>query len=154
MIVERACQPWEVPFFACRGYVSQSEMYYASKRLLNKHNAGKEIYIFHIGDHDPSGLDMTRDMRERSELFMNCKIHFRRLALNLNQVHKLNLPPNPAKIKDSRFPDYKKKFGNNSWELDALKPKFIVDLIQPEIKKLVNEQIWDSSVRRDQAGRW
>ena len=96
-VVERGCNKWRVPFLSCRGYVSQSEMWRAGCRFLNKVKHGKKVAIFHLGDHDPSGIDMSRDIRERLYLFMEAeKLEFTRMALNFEQIETYNPPPNPA----------------------------------------------------------
>lgn len=69
-VLEVACQPLDVPYFSCRGYTSQSEMWAASQRLLVQARAGKKITIIHLGDHDPSGIDMSRDIEHRTKMFM------------------------------------------------------------------------------------
>lgn len=138
-VVAKACTDLDVPYFACRGYVSQSEMWAAARRFKRKGGEGKNPHIIHLGDHDPSGIDMTRDISERMELFeAYTEVH--RIALNLDQINTYNPPPNPAKITDSRCSGYMKVYGNESWELDALNPKAIKDLIQQEIAELTD---WD-----------
>jgi hypothetical protein len=69
-VLQVACQPLDVPYFSCRGYTSQSEMWAASQRLLKQARAGKQITIIHLGDHDPSGVDMSRDIEDRIKLFL------------------------------------------------------------------------------------
>lgn len=69
-VVERAADPWDVPYFSCRGYVSQSELWGAGQRLGDKAREGKEVLVLHLGDHDPSGIDMTRDIVDRLNLFV------------------------------------------------------------------------------------
>jgi hypothetical protein len=69
-VLEQACQPLDVPYFSCRGYTSQSEMWYAAQRLGGALQEGKKVRIIHLGDHDPSGIDMTRDIEERLAMFM------------------------------------------------------------------------------------
>jgi hypothetical protein len=69
-VLEVACRPLDVPFFSCRGYTSQSEMWAASQRLLAKLREGKTVHIIHLGDHDPSGIDMSRDIEDRLTLFL------------------------------------------------------------------------------------
>jgi hypothetical protein len=87
----------------------------------------------YLGDHDPSGIDMTRDIRERMALFScNAEIDVRRLALNKDQVELWNPPENPAKETDSRFENYRDQFGDKSWELDAIEPKKLVALVEEE----------------------
>jgi len=110
-------------------------------RLLTQVRAGKQIYIIHLGDHDPSGLDMSRDIRERIDMFMSrhpgkaLNFELNRIALNMDQVRQYSPPPNPAKITDSRASKYIKEFGNESWELDALEPSLIVDRKRPTITR-------------------
>ena len=69
-VLEVACKPLDVPYFSCRGYTSQSEMWAASQRLLSKVRVGKTVHIIHLGDHDPSGIDMSRDITDRITMFM------------------------------------------------------------------------------------
>ena len=63
-IVGQACIPLDTPYFSCRGYTSQSEMWSAAQRFIDQ-SYRDNCYIIHLGDHDPSGIDMTRDIQER-----------------------------------------------------------------------------------------
>ena len=135
-VVERICRKIDIPFFACRGYVSQTAMYEASKRFQDIQDYHyKNSIILHLGDHDPSGIDMTRDIAERLNLTFGIPVEIKRIALNMPQIEKYNLPPNPAKLTDSRVGGYLKKYGSQSWELDALDPKTITALIEKEANK-------------------
>jgi hypothetical protein len=69
-VIERVCQENDVPFFSCRGYTSVSEMWAAGQRLRWHIEAGNQVTILHIGDHDPSGLDMSRDIEDRLRTFI------------------------------------------------------------------------------------
>ena len=142
-VIEQACNPYRVPYMACKGYLSASEAYRAGKRFKYQAERGKNCVLIHLGDHDPSGIDMTRDNDDRIELFSDHNfVDVRRIALNMNQVHEYNPPPNPAKITDSRAKEYIKRYGRESWELDALEPKVIKRLIQDEIDQLIDDDIW------------
>jgi hypothetical protein len=135
-VVERACRKLDIPFFACRGYVSQTAMYEAAKRFQDISDYDyKNIVILHLGDHDPSGIDMTRDIAERLNLTFGTPVEIKRIALNMAQIDEYNPPPNPAKLTDSRVGGYLKKYGQQSWELDALDPKTITTLIEKESNK-------------------
>jgi hypothetical protein len=48
-------------------------------------------------------------------------------------------PPNPAKENDRRFAEYRRKFGNKCWELDALSPTYLVDLVTKHVETLIEE---------------
>ncbi len=69
-VVQRAADRNDVAWFSCRGYVSQSEMWSAAQRLREYIKAGQNVVILHLGDHDPSGIDMTRDIRDRLSTFI------------------------------------------------------------------------------------
>lgn len=139
-IVGQACSPLDTPYFSCRGYTSQSEMWSAAQRFIRQEQREKRI-IIHLGDHDPSGIDMTRDIQERLELF-GADVYVKRVALTMNQIQTYNPPPNPAKITDSRASKYIDQFGDESWELDALEPKVITDLIKKQVTMYRNDDIY------------
>lgn len=149
-VIERACQKYETPFFSCRGYASQSEVWASARRLRR---LGKPAYILHLGDHDPSGVDMSRDIQERMELFEAGNVTVERLALNMDQIKRLNPPPNPAKMTDSRVKDYIAKFGTKSWELDALDPHFIVSLIHEATERHLDPKAWKKAVTAQEKNR-
>lgn len=145
-VVERAAAAMGVHYFSCRGYVSQSEMHAAGMRFRRYRRDGKKGYIIHLGDHDPSGIDMTRDIRTRLDMF--CRgfpPEVRRIALNMDQVEEFNPPPNFAKTTDSRFDSYLREFGEDSWELDALDPATLNDLIIDEVIGLRDAELWEEA---------
>lgn len=86
---------------------------------------------------------MTRDNRERVELFSGQEVEVIRIALNMDQVEQYNPPPNPAKVTDSRAADYIARFGRTSWELDALEPRVLDNLISSTIEQFVDQDLWD-----------
>ncbi len=143
-VIERAARALDVSFFSCRGYTSQSELWAAGQRLGKYKKAGQEPVIVHLGDHDPSGKDMTRDIFDRLELFMG-GAEVNRIALNMDQITKYNPPPNPAKITDSRARAYMKEFGGQSWELDALDPKVIHNLITKTVLSYRDEKLYKAA---------
>lgn len=145
-VFQRICQELDVPYFSCRGYTSQSEMWAAAQRLRSWQQAGQRVTILHFGDHDPSGIDMSRDIDDRLRLFEVYDLDFRRLALNWDQVQQYNPPPNPAKETDSRHDGYVRKYGHESWELDALDPTILAGLVRNEVELLRNETVWENAV--------
>ena len=151
-VIEGICNELDVPYFACRGYTSQSEMWGAAQRLVEREQRGKKTFIIHLGDHDPSGIDMTRDIQDRLQLFGSTAV-IHRIALNFDQVENYNPPPNPAKTTDSRYQSYEDRFGTESWELDALEPRTIVDLIRNEIEAHIDQDAWEEASARQQTGR-
>ena len=152
-VIEPVCERMRVPFFACRGYASQSEVYAAGKRFGRVMDEGKMPIVLHLGDHDPSGLDMTRDNADRLEMFARAGVEVKRLALNMDQVDRYTPPPNPAKDTDARFVNYEQEFGDESWELDALDPPVIEALIQDALDAIIDQDAWDSSMEAEEANK-
>jgi hypothetical protein len=139
---------YDVPLLAARGYPSVSivrEM--ALQHIADPLHNGQAVTILHLGDHDPSGIDMTRDLRERFELFLGDgypadNFELKRIALTMDQIEEESPPPNPAKTADSRFASYKREHGDESWELDALEPSYLVNLVTEEIDDCVDDDRW------------
>jgi hypothetical protein len=141
-VIQKVCRENQVPYFSCRGYTSQSEMWGASQRMKKHIKAGQDPIVIHLGDHDPSGVDMSRDIADRLQTVFRTRVRFVRIALNMPQVRKYNLPPNPAKLSDSRAEKYIAEFGPNSWELDALEPQVMNDMIQKRIDVIKDPGFW------------
>lgn len=148
-VVQRAAGEVGINYFSCRGYVSQSEMYASGTRFARLVRRGKSVTVLHLGDHDPSGIDMTRDIRDRLTTFSRGgrDIEVKRIALNMDQIETYSPPPNFAKVTDARFAAYQAQYGDDSWELDALTPQVINELITTEALALRDEEMW----REDEA---
>ncbi len=151
-VVMGICQQLDVPYFSCRGYTSVSEIWAAAQRLKRHAKNGQEPVILHFGDHDPSGIDMTRDITDRLATF-GMPLDVRRMALNMDQVEEYNPPPNPAKETDSRHAGYLQLYGDESWELDALEPAVLAALIRKEVLSIREETAWQEAKRSQAEGR-
>lgn len=180
-IVMKASHALDVAAFSCRGYTSMSSMWEASQRLKKYVKAGQRPIILHLGDHDPSGIDMTRDIRDRLNEFLTSDwlreemglseatysdiydaienhcggrgIEIKRIALNRAQVDQYQPPPNPAKVTDSRYKKYADEHGEESWELDALEPSILDALITDTIVEYRDESKWDRRQKAEKIHR-
>jgi hypothetical protein len=162
-IIEPVCRKLDVTFMANRGYSSQSALYSAYQRFDSMLCRGKSIVILYLGDHDPSGMDMGRDIQDRMGLFLEQTLYaegldsdcfkFERIALNLEQINKYNPPENPAKATDSRFKAYASKFGTKSWELDALEPPVLSELVKSSIEFYVDWEVFEEVERIEEEER-
>lgn len=154
-ILEPVCRDLHVRFTANKGYSSSSAMYEAGKRIADAiiHH-GRNVHVFYLGDHDPSGIDMTRDIRERLAMFSeSIKIEIHRLALNYDQVEQWSPPENPAKETDSRYQAYADQFGESSWELDAVEPRTLAGLVREGIEDLIDHEQWDEVMQEEERMR-
>lgn len=147
-IVSQICRKLDVPHFSCRGYTSQSEMWSAAQRFIRQ-DYRESRTIIHLGDHDPSGIDMSRDIQDRLDMF-GANVEVKRVALTMEQIELFNPPPNPTKLTDARASGYIYEYGHECWELDALEPKIITNLIENEVSALADPDLFEEIEHREQ----
>lgn len=149
-VLQKVCNQYDIPLLAARGYPSSTVLReFCKHRLIPSDKKQERLVILHLGDHDPSGIDMSRDLEERVDILSRgASVEFRRLALNIEQIEELNLPPNPAKATDSRFVEYRKKFGDESWELDALSPSYLCELVEREVSGIIIPGLWEETEQK------
>ena len=135
-----------------KGYSSQSALYSSSKRFLEASDEGKDLILFYLGDHDPSGEDMVRDIQTRLGMF-GAELEVRKLALTMPQIDKYKPPPNPTKLTDSRAAAYVEKFGNSSWEVDALPPQRLAQIIRDEFEDVIDMELMDEIKEQEEADK-
>lgn len=150
-VLHGLCKRWDVPILAARGYPSGTVLREFAQTHLLPHCENQMIKILHLGDHDPSGIDMTRDLQERISLFTYGIVdedNIDRIALTMDQIEEQRPPHNPAKSSDSRFKDYEAKYGTSSWELDALSPQYLNALVEENIQQYVDDDEWELAENR------
>jgi hypothetical protein len=160
---------YHVTLMVNRGYSSATAMYESARRFIRacqmtgeEHDAeerpevlstanyeGDLVHLvrkpklFYLGDHDPSGEDMVRDVRERLSTF-GIEVEVQKVALTTAQVREYNPPPNPAKMSDSRAQAYVAKHGRVSWEVDALPPEVLNKIVRRALRGIVNKPLMDA----------
>lgn len=145
-----------------RGYSSYSYLRQASARIsryshegnLDARRYGKPVLILHFADHDPSGLDMSRDLEDRLSRYSDSDIQFRRIALTFDQVKNHSLIPNPTKLADPRSYSYTRQYGNTCWELDALDPNELVRIAHEVVENEIQDiGAWQELKEQEQGER-
>lgn len=122
-VIAPVCKEMRVPYFACKGCPSQSSMYEARNRILRAQEDNELHVILYMGDHDPTGLDIDRDVKSRLEKMTRGDVSFSRIALTMKQIDELQPPPNPVKHTDARSKRYEEQYGESnagSWTLWSL----------------------------------
>jgi hypothetical protein len=151
-VLEPVTRKHHVTLMVNKGYSSQSAMYEAAQRFAEKDDGERELVLLYFGDHDPSGEDMVRDVRERLRMF-EVEVNVKKVALTMDQIEEYDPPPNPAKITDSRAAKYIEEFGDSSWELDALPPDVLTQLVDDEIAAIVDTDLRDEIIAREEKGK-
>lgn len=185
-VLSQVTEPYHIPIMVNRGYSSVSAMYAAYERFAAALKKDQKIVLLYLGDFDPSGLDMIRDVLDRPMEMLLAKARdfvpykldnkgekeFSRLhklywedqrayaesskesgklifdpwratvldrfevipvALTREQIEQYDPPPNPAKITDPRAAKFMAEHGDSSWEVDALRPEVLNELLTEAI---------------------
>lgn len=219
-ILRRSTSKYHIQLVVNKGYTSSSAAYQAYSRISDYITNGKKVVILYFGDHDPSGLDMVRDIRERLLLFLcngnkikaddfdsiiqdwwndeapggydwlnwegylddkwfqmlekgedevesskydkacdefeyakikaylteNKIFQVIPIGLTMEQIEAYNLPPNPAKLTDTRAEAYIHKVGRKCWEVDALEPRVLTSIIEDHIAEHVDLDLYEKMI--------
>lgn len=146
-VLEPICRQMHVPFMVNRGYSSSSAMYESSKRIESA-RGDREATIIYLGDFDPSGEDMVRDIRDRMTTFQTT-VSVEKLALNIEQVRRYKLPPNPLKtdgagrLTDSRGSGFAAEHGHQSYEVDALPPEVLQKMVRDALMDRMDLELYE-----------
>lgn len=139
--------PWDVPLMVTRGYPSLSYLYEAAEAIATKR---KPCFLYYLGDHDPSGVDIPRKVEEDLREFApEADIRFHRVAVNPEQIRALRLPTRPTKSTDSRS----KGFEGESVEVDAIPPNVLRGMVESCIKQHIDPHRYDMLLTIEQEER-
>ena len=158
-VLKRVTEKYHVPLLVNRGYSSASAMYDAFMRFYYRgFQEGKPAKVIYLGDYDPSGLDMIRDISTRVYEFAESfapDLDFQVLpiALTLEQIKKFNPPPNPAKTTDPRAKDFIARHGLTSWEVDALRPEVLNKTLDDAILGLIDVEQYKEVVNSEESDK-
>lgn len=148
-VLKRVTRKYHVRLMVNRGYSSCTAMHDAFKRIKCAEDEGKDAYILYLGDHDASGLDMIRDIEARLNEFGVFPL-VTPIGLTQEQIKQYNPPSNPAKITDPRAKWYIQKFGNVSWEVDALTPQVLNKLVKDNIESLIDMDAFNEIIEQEE----
>lgn len=152
-IIGGICNRLRIDYASCRGYTSESAIWRIGRKCAGYIMKGQTPIAFHLSDHDPSGIDMTDDIRDRLSMFAGTPITVVRLALNLDQIRKFDFPPNAVKKTDARWKKYARKYGEDCWEMDAPSPEFTAGLIEDAVAQLRDEKMWSEALAEEAADK-
>ena len=129
----------DITLLVNRGYSSQSAMWESAERFIAARD--KECILLYLGDLDPSGEDMVRDIRDRLNDVFGATVEVKKLAITPEQVAQYSPPPNPAKMSDSRAAGFVLRHGYESYEVDALPPAVLNQIVTDAIEGYVDVDV-------------
>lgn len=122
---------YDVPLMVTRGFSSLTFIHDAADYL---ETIDKQIYIYHFGDLDPSGVSASQQVEKGLKERCN-NVHFEMAAVTAAQVEKYQLATRPNKKKDSRAKRWKYPY---SCELDALPTPILRQMVEDCISRHID----------------
>jgi hypothetical protein len=108
---------YDVPLSIVRGFSGVS---YLAEIGQQWREIQKPIFVFYLGDFDPSGLDLERDSREKLMRYSGREISWQRLGVNPEDFSAFSLYPLKPKAKDTRTKRFLVQGFTECAELDAI----------------------------------
>jgi hypothetical protein len=143
-LVSAVAGNFRVKTFPTRGYGSYT---YVSE-IAQECDGNKHTILLYLGDYDPSGLDIQRDLGSRLERYGAEDFEIERVALTLEQIQRYQLPPIPAKTSDPRLARFMADTGGSDVvELDALPPNILQDVVRNAIQHYIDMEKWNTRVK-------
>lgn len=120
---------WDVPLWVSRGYTSLSYLHSGAERIQAAIEAGRRVYVYNFGDHDPSGVNAWEKLQETIRAFIDDPqaVEFERVAVTPEQIDAWDLPSRPTKKSDTRSKAWS---AGESVEMDAIPPARLKELVR------------------------
>lgn len=113
-------------------------------QVSNPGNDDRPLIALYIGDWDPSGLCMSEhDLPKRIKKYGGDHIRMKRIALTADQTPPLRSFSVESKTRDTRYKWFKKNYGDQCWELDAMDPRDLRTIVETEINSLIDRDLWE-----------
>jgi len=141
---------YDVALSPVRGYSSESFAYELGQQFRD---IDKPIHAYYLGDFDPSGFDIERDLRSKLETQSGRYIEWQRLAINASDFDDHNLIPLEAKQKDKRYQKFVDEHGYKCAEVDALNPNVLRKRVSNAITMWIPRDRWESLKHVEQLER-
>jgi hypothetical protein len=146
-VFEDVTDALDVALLVVRGFSSRVYLHDTADRIREQ---DKPAFVFLFGDHDPSGVDISRDAAETIERYApDADVTFQRVAVTPEQIQEWNLPTRPTKSEDPRA----KNWDGESVELDAIPPAALRELVRDCIAGQIDVERWKASEKAEKADR-
>jgi hypothetical protein len=141
---------YDVALHVCRGYSSIS---FAGEIADEWAQIEKPIFAFYLGDFDPSGFDLERDLREKLERYSGRTFTWQRLGVTEADFADHSLIRLPVKQADRRAAGFIRQYGTACAEIDALPPTELRQRVEGAINSHIDAKRWNRLVTVEEAER-
>jgi len=148
-VLKPVLDAYGVGFLAVHGFSSATMAY-----NLAQDDDGRDLIILYVGDFDPSGMFMSeQDLPNRFDKYDGDHIRVRRIALTQYQASDLPSFPVTDKRKDPRYRWFVENHGDQCWELDAMDPNDLREIVTEAIQEQIEPDAWERCDRINRAER-
>lgn len=140
------CRVFSVPVYSSGGFDSVT----VKHDLASEFAAMGNVLVFHIGDHDPSGVHVFGSLDADIRAFLDAmggRAEFVRLAVTPDQIDEHDLPTSPPKTTDRRT------FEGDTVQAEALPPDVLADVVRDAIDGALDAEIFQAAVEMESAAR-
>ncbi|MFA6552406.1 MAG: hypothetical protein WCT19_02785, partial [Candidatus Paceibacterota bacterium] len=144
--ISQITKKYDINLFAGGGYRSGSSLHKAAERFKY---TGKPGVILYLGDFDPSGLDIERDIETRMKEIFDIEIDVQRVLLTRQDIIDYELLPSPVKSTDTRTSGYIEKNDlEDAYELDALLPDVLAEKLEEAIRRNIDIELYETQLKK------
>jgi hypothetical protein len=138
--IQQVTTEYDVALRVCRGYASVS---FAGEIAETWSRITKPIFAYYLGDFDPSGFDIERDLRQKLSRYSGgCSFYWTRLAVRSDDFDDFDLIRLPVKKRDPRARSFVCEHGDYGAEVDAISPNELRHRVQQAILSHVDMSRW------------
>jgi len=137
------CDGYTIPVYSSGGFDSVTVKHSIAHEFASMGN----VLVFHIGDHDPSGVHVFGSLDEDIRAFMagmGGDAEFVRLAVLPEHIEEYGLPTAPPKKSDRR------NFHGETVQAEALPPDVLVEILRNRIEEAIDSDLYAMALNDEQ----
>lgn len=139
-VIQPVTREYDVRLSPVRGYCSESFAWGIADQWRR---IEKPIFAAYLGDYDPSGFDIERDLVSKLRSMSGKNFEWVRLGVNQDDFEMHDLVKLKPKKTDSRFRKFQAIHGDHCAEIDAISPGVLRDRVRDFIEAHIPQGEWE-----------
>lgn len=139
--IRPVCNAYRVAYVPTKGQPSLTLLYNSAQQIIASEKPTRLLYV---GDHDATGVNISRVIEEELRGF-GVDLIMQRVAVTPAQIALYNLPTRPGKQTDNKHAAFVAAYGPDCVEVDALQivsQDLLPSLIRTAIEPLIDWATW------------
>ena len=127
------CRARGITLRVLRGRPTACDVY----RFVSQMSAHEKVHVVYLCDLDPVAEATIAFIEEQLAVFDDERINVHLAAINEQQIKELALPSNPVSVTAHGAQDYLDRYGTSQWELEALSPAELTQIVEQRLSLYV-----------------